>query len=266
MIDIDSTLKQQQLLTYKIQTEKTADGHVVALFRDEMKTFNEFVGFFKKKKESPKTPPPPVYSSADIQRAYGVAPRTKDGRGAKSTVPGLSGPSSNRVGSVNRSMNRFANTKGYQSAIGRAEHSDKDDQYNVMYGGGKFDTTKGHPDTVVSGGKGSPSSAAAGKYQFMPSTWKGVTGDLKTPMTPSNQDKAATSLIKSRRVNLDLPMSRRSVNKLSGEWASLPDKSGKSRYGQPVKSYSQLRSWFNKKKKEELGPDYHDAPGANYAR
>ena len=107
-----------------------------------MKTFNEFVGFFKKKKESPKTPPPPVYSSADIQRAYGVAPRTKDGRGAKSTVPGLSGPSSNRVGSVNRSMNRFANTKGYQSAIGRAEHSDKDDQYNVMYGGGKFDTQK----------------------------------------------------------------------------------------------------------------------------
>ena len=54
MIDIDSTLKQQQLLTYKIQTEKTEDGHVVALFRDEMKTFNEFVGFFKKKKESQK--------------------------------------------------------------------------------------------------------------------------------------------------------------------------------------------------------------------
>tara|TARA_A100001234_G_scaffold151241_1_gene133167 strand:- start:554 stop:1348 length:795 start_codon:yes stop_codon:yes gene_type:complete len=264
MIDIDSTLKQQQLLTYKIQTEKTADGHVVALFRDEMKTFNEFVGFFKKKKESPKTPPPPVYSSADIQRAYGVAPRTKDGRGTKSTVPGLSGPSSNRVGSVNRSMNRFANTKGYQSTIGRAEHGGKDDQYNVVFGGGTFDTTKGHPDKVVDGGK--YSSAAAGKYQFMPGTWKGVTGSVKTPMTRSNQDKAATSLIKSRGVNLDLPMTRRSVNKLSGEWASLPDKSGKSRYGQPVKSYSQLRSWFNKKKSGELGPNYRDAPGANYAR
>lgn len=229
-----------------------------------MKTFNEFVGFFRKKKESPKTPPPPVYSSADIRRAYGVASRTKDGRGAKSTVPGLSGPSRNRVGSVNRDMNRFANTKGYQSAIGRAEHGGKDDQYNVVFGGGTFDNTKGHPDKVVDGGK--YSSAAAGKYQFMPKTWKGVTGNVKTPMTPSNQDKAATSLIKNRRVNLNLPITRRSVNKLSGEWASLPDKTGKSRYGQPVKSYSQLRSWFNKKKREELGSDYRDAPGANYAR
>ena len=228
-----------------------------------MKTFNEFVGFFKKKKESPRTLPP-KYSAADIQRAYGVSSRTKDGRGVKSTIPALSGPSTNRVGSVNRTMNRSSNIKGYQSAIGRAEHGGKDDQYNVVFGGGTFDTTKGHPDKVVDGGK--YSSAAAGKYQFMPGTWKGVTGSVKTPMTRSNQDKAATSLIKSRGVNLDLPMTRRSVNKLSGEWASLPDKSGKSRYGQPVKSYSQLRSWFNKKKREELGPDYHDAPGANYAR
>jgi len=264
MIDIDSALKQQQLPKYRIQTEQTADGHVVALFRDEMKTFYEFVGFFRKKKESQKTPPPPVYSNADTRRAYGVASRTKDGRGAKSTVPGLSGPSRNRVGSVNRDMNRFANTKGYQSAIGRAEHGGKDDQYNVIFGGGTFDNTKGHPDKVVDGGK--YSSAAAGKYQFMPKTWKGTTGSIKTPMTPSNQDKAATSLIKNRKVNLDLPMTPRSVNKLSGEWASLPDKTGKSRYGQPVKSYSQLKSWFNKKKKQELGPDYRDAPGANYAR
>tara|TARA_B100000927_G_scaffold283643_1_gene271626 strand:+ start:223 stop:894 length:672 start_codon:yes stop_codon:yes gene_type:complete len=223
-----------------------------------MKTFKQFVA------EAPKSTPP-VYSAADIQRAYGVAPRTSDGRGARSTVAGLSGPPSNRVGSVNRDMNRFANTRGWQSAIGRAEHGGKDDQYNVMYGGGKFDTTKGHPDTVVSGG-GGPSSAAAGKYQFMPSTWKGVTGNLKTPMSPGNQDKAATKLLRGRGVNLDRPMNPYAVSRAGKEWASLPNLSGKSHYGQPVKPYSTVRNWFNQKKKQELGLDYRDAPGANYAR
>ena len=228
------------------------------------KNLKEFLNFFKKKKVN-LTPPPPVPNAADIQRAYGVAPRTSDGRGAKSTVPNLSGPRSNRIGSVNKDMNRFANTRGWQSAIGRAEHGGRDNQYNVMYGGGKFDTTKGHPDTVVSGGRG-PSSAAAGKYQFMPSTWKGATGSLKTPMTPANQDKAATKLLKDRGVNLNRPMNRPAVSRAGREWASLPNMSGKSHYGQPVKSYSTVRRYFNQKKKQELGPDYRDAPGANYAR
>ena len=228
------------------------------------KTLKEFMGFFKQKRKPP-TPPPPVSSATDIQRAYGVAPRTSDGRGARSTVPGLSGPPSNRVGSVNRDMNRFANTRGWQSAIGRAEHGGRDNQYNVMYGGGKFDTKKGHPDTVVSGGRG-PSSAAAGKYQFMPSTWEGATGSLKTPMTPANQDKAATKLLRGRGVNLNRPMNRPAVSRAGREWASLPNLSGKSHYGQPVKSYATVKKYFNQKKKQELGPDYRDAPGANYAR
>ena len=225
-----------------------------------MKTFKQFVA------EAPK----PTYSALDIQRAYGVAPRSTGfygSRGAKSTVPGLSGPPSNRVGSVNKDMNRYANTRAWQSAIGRAEHGGKDDQYNVMYGGGKFDTTKGHPDTVVRGG-GGPSSAAAGKYQFMPGTWKEITGSLKTPMTPANQDKYATKLLTRfpRNVDLNKPMDRQSVDRAAWEWASLPNLSGKSQYGQPVKPYSTVRNWFNQKKKQELGPDYRDAPGANYAR
>ena len=223
-----------------------------------MKTFKQFVA------EAPKSPPP-VYSAADIQRAYGVAPRTADGRGARSTVPGLSGPVSNRVGSVNRDMNRFANIRGWQSAIGRAEHGGRDNQYDVVFGGGKFDTTKGHPDKVVDGGK--YSSAAAGKYQFMPDTWKMVTGSYSTPMTPANQDKYATKLLTHvRNVDLNRPMNRYAVSRAGKEWASLPNLSGKSHYGQPVKPYTDVKNWFNQKKKQELGPDYRDAPGANYAR
>ena len=236
-----------------------------------VKTFNKFCEeanieefwnpFASKPKPKPKTT---KYTASDIQRAYGVAPRTSDGRGARSTIPGLSGPESNRVGSVNTDMNRFANTRGWQDAIGRAEHGGKPDQYNVMYGGGKFDTSKGHPDTVVSGGTG-PSSAAAGKYQFMPSTWIDTTGSLSTPMTTGNQDSAATKLLRGRGVNLNRPMNRSSVSRAGREWASLPSLSGRSHYGQPVKSYSTIRNWFNQEKKRQLG-QYHDAPGANYAR
>ena len=232
---------------------------------NKKKNLKEFLDFFKPKRKPPTAPPPaPVNTPAAIQHAYGVAPRTADGRGARSTVPGLSGPASNRVGSVNRDMNRFANIRGWQSAIGRAEHGGRDNQYDVVFGGGKFDTTKGHPDKVVDGGK--YSSAAAGKYQFMPSTWKMVTGSYGTPMTPGNQDKYATELLKGRNVNLDRPMNRYAVSRAGKEWASLPNLSGKSHYGQPVKSYETVRNWFNQKKKQELGPHYSDAPGANYAR
>ena len=61
-------------------------------------------------------------------------------------------------------------------------------------------------------------------------------------------------------------MNRPAVSRAGREWASLPNMSGKSHYGQPVKSYSTVKGYFNQKKKQELGPDYRDAPGANYAR
>ena len=226
-----------------------------------MKTFKQFVA------EAPKSPPP-VYSAADIQRAYGMVPRTADGRGTKVdprlSGRGLKGPSTNRVGSVNRKMNSLANTRGWQSAIGKAEHGGKDDQYNVVFGGGTFDNTKGHPDKVVDGGK--YASAAAGKYQFMPNTWKGATGSVSTPMTPTNQDNAAIKLLKGRKVKLDRPMNRPAVSRAGREWASLPNLAGKSHYNQPVKPYSTIKGYFNLKKKQELGSNYRDAPGANYAR
>ena len=249
-----------------VAKELSSEENDVVVIDNKKKNLKEFLDFLKPKPKT-KLPaaPPPVYSAADVQRAYGVAPRTADGRGARSTVPGLSGPASNRVGSVNRDMNRFANTRGWQSAIGRAEHGGRDNQYDVVFGGGKFDNTKGHPDKVVDGGR--YSSAAAGKYQFMPDTWKMVTGSYSTPMTPANQDKYATKLLTQvRNVDLNRPMNRYAVSRAGKEWASLPNLSGKSHYGQPVKSYETVRNWFNQKKKQELGPHYSDAPGANYAR
>ena len=48
--------------------------------------------------------------------------------------------------------------------------------YNVMFGGGTFNDLRRHPDKVVNAPN--ISSAAAGRYQFMPSTWSGVSKKL----------------------------------------------------------------------------------------
>ena len=111
--------------------------------------------------------------------------------------------------------------------------------YSTMFGGGQFDPSKGHPDRVVK--SGGYSSAAAGAYQFMPDTWRGVSSKLKLPdFSPGSQDLGALQLIRARGVNPDQPLTPQSLNKLAPEWASLPTLKGTSYYGQPVKAVKEL--------------------------
>ncbi len=91
-----------------------------------------------------------------------------------------------------------------------------------------------HPDVMVTLSK-SLKSTAAGRYQFLYSTWVG----LKMPdFTPDSQDKAAIKLFKRRRILKplfagDVEQAIRLGNK---EWASLPG----SPYGQPTRKMSEL--------------------------
>ena len=75
--------------------------------------------------------------------------------------------------------------------------SNGDDRgYQVMYGGGQFDDLSRHPETVVVKGY---TSAAAGAYQFLPSTWKGVASELQLDsFEPAQQDQAALHLVERR--------------------------------------------------------------------
>ena len=121
--------------------------------------------------------------------------------------------------------------------------------YTTMFGGGQFDPSKGHPNKVVRGG--GYASAAAGAYQFMPNTWKGVATRLKLPdFSPGSQDLGAIQLIKDRGVDPNQPLTPQLLNKLAPEWASLPTLKGTSYYGQPVKAFNELKkiyeSEFNK--------------------
>ena len=132
-----------------------------------------------------------------------------------------------------------ANARALLDTIRFAEGTAGPQGYGTMFGGGTFDWRQGHPDRVVN--SGGYSSAAAGAYQFMPGTWKSVAGQLGLKdFSPASQDLAALQLIRNRGVDPDQPLSAEALDKLAPEWASLPTRSGKSYYGQPVKSQSGL--------------------------
>jgi hypothetical protein len=108
-----------------------------------------------------------------------------------------------------------------------------------MFGGGRFKDLSRHPDTVIRGG--GYSSAAAGRYQFMPGTWAGAAKALGLrDFGPQAQDAAALYLMRQRGVDPNSPINAAAIAKLAPEWASLPTLAGKSYYGQPVKSREEL--------------------------
>lgn len=128
--------------------------------------------------------------------------------------------------------------------------------YNVMFGGGRFKDFSRHPDRVISS-PGGYSSAAAGAYQFMPGTYAGLQKRLGLKdFGPQSQDIAMFAKARERLMPLG---GLSAISKagtltpeiqaaLAPEWASFPTKSGKSYYGQPVKSSSQIQKFFEQGK------------------
>lgn len=112
-------------------------------------------------------------------------------------------------------------------------------------------------------------SAAAGAYQFMPSTLQQLMNmrvlkptDL---MTPDNQDKGAWGLMKMRGVTLQSlrqgGLSRSTMNLMAPEWASFPNLQGVSNYNQPVKSPESLqRTYSDTLNQIRLGPQSRALP------
>lgn len=115
--------------------------------------------------------------------------------------------------------------------------------YQTMFGGGTFSDMSRHPNKVVR--SGGYASAAAGAYQFMPGTWNQTLGG--GAMTPQRQDAGAIALMLNRGADINKTgFTREFANKISPEWASFPTLSGKSYYGQPVKSFEELKSYYDK--------------------
>ncbi len=131
-------------------------------------------------------------------------------------------------------LNTIAFTEG---TAGRGGY----DGYNVTFAYHYFSSCVRHPDLAIR--SGSYTSTAAGRYQFLYATWRG----LGLPnFEPNNQDKGGMKLIAQRGVTL--PTTRaltatefaNAMSRLNKEWASLPG----SPYGQPTYSLATTRKKY----------------------
>lgn len=150
-------------------------------------------------------------------------------------------------------LERFRATPAGQKllqTIQYAEGTAGQNPYNVLFGGGRFSSYARHPDRVIKGD--GIASAAAGAYQFMPDTWASASRSLGLPdFGPKSQDIAALKLARERlkpigglAVLENEGLSPRVANALAPEWASFPTFSGRSYWGQPVKSLAQLQARY----------------------
>jgi muramidase (phage lysozyme) len=122
--------------------------------------------------------------------------------------------------------------------------------YQTMFGGGTFSDLSRHPDRVIR--SGGYASAAAGAYQFLPGTWQSQASRLGLKgFGPAEQDVAALALARNRLMGIGglstlqkEGLSPRVAAALAPEWASFPTESGRSYYGQPVKSLSSLQNYY----------------------
>ena len=117
--------------------------------------------------------------------------------------------------------------------------------YRTLYGGGLFQDLSRHPERVV---VKRYTSAAAGAYQFLPSTWQETARSLNLPsFAPNHQDQAALHLVNKRGALQEVDrhgLTRTAMNRLAPEWASFPTHAGRSAYGQPVKSHAELLAFY----------------------
>ena len=108
-------------------------------------------------------------------------------------------------------------------------------RYDVMYGGGTFDPAQGHPRQAVpitTGPNAGKTSSAAGRYQFLGSTWDNVSKQHGlTDFSPQSQDMAAWFLADDtygqrtgRDLQADLVAGKMAeiAKVLNDQWTSLP--------------------------------------------
>lgn len=136
-------------------------------------------------------------------------------------------------------VSAFLDTIGYAEGTG--------DRYDYMFTHKVFYSYAGHPRQIqCSYGL---CSDAAGRYQFLSTTWDAMRRKLGlTDFSPQSQDRAAVQLIKdvgcySLVANINGPETfSRAAYCVSGQWASFPG----SPYGQPKHSSSHLYGKYQK--------------------
>jgi muramidase (phage lysozyme) len=113
--------------------------------------------------------------------------------------------------------------------------------YNTLFGGGTFSGNQ-HPNRAITAG--GYTSTAAGRYQFLYSTWRGIQDDLGlADFGPANQDIGAVYLI-NQRGQLSKLLAGDFQGMMQGLgclWAALPYAT----CGQTTRPLAQTLSYYN---------------------
>jgi muramidase (phage lysozyme) len=138
---------------------------------------------------------------------------------------------------------QLKNLSAFLLMIQYAEGTIGPNAYRTMYGGSLFNDYSRHPNIAVT--KYGITSTAAGAYQFLYRTWRGLQSDLKlSDFGPASQNKGAIELIRRRGALEDVLAGRfaKAIYKCRKEWASMPGAG----YGQGEKSLQTLASVYKK--------------------
>lgn len=154
--------------------------------------------------------------------------------------PKTTGPSSGvAVGTASQNMTAMLAT------ISKYEGTSGPNGYRTLVGGGTFSSFADHPRQLIYIESIGDSSDAAGKYQYLSTTWD----SLGLPdFTPENQDKGAIALINRRGVTAAVEAGdiRAALVELSFEWASLPYGNDQYRYeGQGTATVADVLAYFS---------------------
>lgn len=130
--------------------------------------------------------------------------------------------------------------------------------YRTAFGGGKLNSLNDHPRYLKSfrqtDGKSNKTSAA-GRYQFLSSTWDGVARQYGlNDFSPKNQDLGAVALLFQRGAIPALLKGdyQTAIQKTGKEWASLPS----SNYKQNKRSWDNVNKFLGGKLGNASGGDY----------
>ena len=140
-------------------------------------------------------------------------------------------------------------------------------RFGDVVGEGSLDVTGPHPLDVRGSRYGSGyRSNASGAYQFMGdnNTWEEMNDGTNAVMSVANQDAAAERLIRERTdYDFEQPFDGQS-HELSGQWASIGNRSGRSDYGQPVKDSDMLSDFYDDRLDHWEGERRRDVYGQRF--
>ena len=135
------------------------------------------------------------------------------------------------------------NVQAFLRVIREGETNQTENAYRTIVGGNLFDSFDQHPNVLVYLPKLDLSSTAAGAYQFLNRTWKGLVDKYKfKDFKPHTQDLGAIGLIIGRGALDDVIEGRfeQALKKCNKEWASLPG----SPYGQGTISLERAKAVY----------------------